>query len=71
MVVGLIGGGLCPFPVAAFGRALPVELSSSLGWAFAGLLAGLVSYGWTSGTAGQERRIREREQRLKVLTEED
>lgn len=70
-MVGLIGGALCPFPVAAFGRALPVELSSSLSWAFAGLLAGLVAYGWTAVTAGQERRIREREQRLRVLTEED
>ena len=48
-----------------------MEVSSSLGWAFAGLLAGLVAYGWTAVTAGQERRIRDREQRLRVLTEED
>ena len=46
-VFGLIGGGLVPVSIAAVGRALPVEVSSSLGWAFAGMLAGLVVYGWT------------------------
>lgn len=46
-VFGLIGGGLVPASVAAVGRALPVELSSSLGWAVAGMLAGLVAFGWT------------------------
>lgn len=71
LMIGLIGGALCRFPVAAFGRALPVEVSSSQGWAFSGLLAGLVAYGWTTFTEGQERRIREQEQRLRVLTEED
>lgn len=43
LVVGLIGGALAPL-AASFGRALPVEVSSALGWAFAGTLAGLVAY---------------------------
>jgi hypothetical protein len=46
LLLGLVGGGLAPLSVAAFGYSLPAEVSSTLAWAFAGLLGGLIAYGW-------------------------
>jgi len=43
--VGAIGGGLAPLLIGAFAGVLPAEASSSLAWAVAGLLAGLLCYG--------------------------
>jgi hypothetical protein len=66
-LTGLIGGGLAPVLVAALRESLPPEASSALGWAFAGLLAGLVAYGWTRGTPAAGWAVRSRDRRTREV----